>query len=158
MPLPLLYLETSVVSYLAARPSRDVITFGRQQITESWWEQDRDQYNIVISLLVLNEAGAGDKFAANRRLQYLEGLRLLETTDEVMGLADLLVNEGTVPDSAYADAVHIAVCSIHEVNYLLTWNCRHINNPHTRRQIGRICRSQGFEPPVICSPDELVEE
>jgi predicted nucleic acid-binding protein len=150
------YLETSVISYLAARPSRDLITAARQQLTHEWWRLRRPQFEVYISQLVLDEASAGDPEAATRRVAILASLSLLDITPEAVALARQLLELAGLPEQAGADALHIATAACHGMNYLLTWNSTHIANAELRPRIDQACRSQGYEAPVLCTPDELM--
>lgn len=151
------YIETTVVSYLTARPSRDVIIVGHQQITHDWWDQCRVDYELCVSQLVLQEAGDGDPQAAQERLAVLAKTSLLEITEEAVTLGEELVKVGTLPAKAENDALHIAVAAAHHVPYLLTWNCRHLANAVLRPRIETVCASKGFKAPIICTPEELME-
>ncbi|MFC1643249.1 type II toxin-antitoxin system VapC family toxin [Myxococcota bacterium] len=157
MALPRIYVETTIVSYLVAHPSRDLVVAALQQITRDWWDT-RDAFDLYVSQLVLDEASAGDADAAARRLVALREATLLQTTGEAASLAQALVQSGGLPPKAAADALHIAVAASHGLDYLLTWNCTHIANATMRGRIESTCRTVGFEPPVICTPVELVEE
>lgn len=134
------YLETSIISYLAARPSRDVVVAGHQQTTRDWWETQRQRF-VVASQLVVQEARAGDADAAQQRLALLTTVELLSTTETALELAQFLVAQRAVPAQAAADALHIAIAVTNGVEYLLTWNCRHIANATTRHPIERLCRT-----------------
>jgi len=151
------YIETTFVSYLKARPNRDVVIAGHQQITHDWWETCRDRYELCISQLVIQEASAGDPLASQERLEILEPMTRLDIPDEATGLANALVAAGALPSKANADALHIAVAAIHEIPYLLTWNCRHLANATMRPMIESVCASKGFSAPIICTPEELME-
>lgn len=155
---PRVYIETSVISYLAARPSRDLITAARQQITHEWWRRRRPQFEVVVSQLVLTEARAGDPEAAARRATVLSDLPLLDVSPAAVVLARRLVEEARLPLQAAADALHIATAACHGVDYLLTWNAAHIANAERRPRVERTCRAHGYEPPVLCTPDELIGE
>lgn len=152
---PKVYLETSIISYLTARPSRDVVVAGHQQTTRDWWETQRQKFTVVASQLVVKEASAGDATAAQQRLARLTSIELLTTGDAAIALAHTLVEQGAIPAKAAADALHIAIAVTNGVEYLLTWNCRHIANASTRNQIENLCQTQGYEPTIICTPDEL---
>src|SRR5690625_2205862 len=149
------YIETSVISYAAARPSRDLVAMARQQITREWFETAAHDHELYVSQLVIREASAGAEEAARQRLMLLEGVPLLSVTDEVGDLAQRLVDQRAVPRTAVADALHIAVAAIHGIDFLLTWNYKHIANATMRTLIEDTCRGAGFEPPVICNPEEL---
>ncbi len=153
---PLLYLETSVVSYCTGRPSRDLIVAGRQQITRDWWENERHNYSLYISALVLQESLRGEPEAVRKRQQALQGIPLLGTTDQTERLAEALVKEGPIPAEYPEDALHIALASTNAAVYLLTWNFRHINNATMKSHMAKIIGSFGLECPVICTPEELL--
>jgi len=151
------YIETSIVSYLVARPSRDVVQAAAQKLTQAWWE-DRGRFTLFASDLVLREAAAGDAKAAARRLEILAPITLVRVNAEAANLADGLLRAGGLPQRAGADALHIAVAAAHGLDYLLTWNCKHIASASLRGKIEAVCRAAGFEPPVICTPQELIRE
>ena len=151
-----IYLETTIASYLTARPSRGLIVAAHQQITQEWWETRQQKFDIFISELVVREAGAGDKVAARKRIEALDNIPLLGLNEEVLHLAHELVQGGPVPESAKEDALHIALATVHGMDYILTWNCRHIANAEMRTGVTSICISQGYETPVICTPEELM--
>src|SRR6266581_146343 len=143
------YIETTFVSYLTARPSRDLIVAGHQQITHDWWDTRRGDYELCVSQLVLQEAGVGDPQAAQDRLNVLATMTLLEISEEVVELAEELVQAGALPANAGNDALHIAVAAIHRIPYLLTWNCRHMANATLRAQIESVCAHKGFKAIVF---------
>ncbi len=149
-------LETTVVSYLTARPSRDLILAAHQQITIEWWETRRRDFDLYTSQFVIQEASAGDGAMAQKRLEALEGIALLAANPEAFELARALVEKGPIPEKGKIDALHIAVATSHGMDYLLTWNCKHIANAEMQVGIGKFCRAAGFEPPVICTPEELL--
>lgn len=149
------YLETSIISYLAARPSRDIIIAAHQELTNEWWENRRKRFDVFVSQLVIQEAKAGDKSAAQKRLDILEQMPLLELNEKVISSARILMGE-VMPPKAVEDALHIAVATIHGMDYLLTWNCKHIANAEKEHAIAAVCRSNNFEPPIICTPEELM--
>jgi predicted nucleic acid-binding protein len=151
------YIETSFVSYLISRPSRDLIVAGHQQLTHDWWDSRRGDYELCVSQLVLQEARYGDPQAAQERLAVLATMTVLEIKEEVVELAEELVRTGALPAKAGNDALHIAVASIHHIPYLLTWNCRHMANATMRAQIESVCASKGYKAPIICTPEEMME-
>jgi predicted nucleic acid-binding protein len=153
---PKLYLETTIAGYLTARPTRDLVAAARQQVTREWWETRRHRFALYVSELVLAEAAAGDPEAAGRRLETLRGVPLLEVTPAVTALAGELARRVRLPQRAAADAVHVALAAAHGVEYLLTWNLRHIANAELRPVIEAGCRAAGYAPPVIATPDELM--
>ena len=152
------YIETTFVSYLTARPSHDVIIAGHQQITHDWWEQSRTGFELCTSLLVLQEAGSGDPEAAQERLQILKAMILLDTTEAAVILAEELVRVRALPEKAADDALHIAIAANQNIPYLLTWNCRHMANATMRPVIEAVCASKGYKAPIICTPEELRKE
>lgn len=154
---PTVYVESSVVSYLTALPSRDLVRAAHQRLTRNWWKTRHD-FALFVSELVLRELAAGDPQAAKRRLRVVSSLPVLGVSDEHADLADALVRGGALPPAALVDAFHIALAAGHRMDYLLTWNCKHIANATMRGTIEVICRSAGVEPPVICTPEELAKE
>ena len=151
-----IYIETSIVSYLTARPSRNIITAARQELTREWWDQDRDHYDLFISEFVLAESSEGDPVAAQLRLKVLSDLPVVTLPDEIRTLADSLIEPGPIPNKAVLDAFHIAAAVAGGADYLLTWNFKHLANAVLRKRIEAVCRSHGYEPPVICTPEELM--
>ena len=151
------YIETSVISYLTSRPSQDVVIAGHQQTTRDWWDTHRAQFDVVASQLVVQEASVGDPHAAQQRLAVLVELELLAVTAEAIALAQALVDGGPLPSQAAEDALHIAIAVTNGIEYLITWNCKHLANASMRKDIDRICRLRGYEPIVICTPEELLE-
>ena len=158
MTKPAVYLETSVVSYATSRPSRDLIVAGHQQVTRDWFGMYAPAYELFVSQLVVTEAAGGDKDAAQRRMDFLRGVSRLAVTDAAGDLAAQFVKEAVVPQTAAEDALHIAIAAVHGVDYLLTWNCKHIANATLRQSIEAVCRAAGYEPPVICTPEELMND
>ena len=152
---PKLYVETSIVSYLTARPSGNLITAGRQHLTRQWWERERDDYDLFISEFVASEAAGGDPAAAQLRLNALVGIPEVELPSEAKALARELVEPGPLPVKAAIDAFHIAASVAGGADYLLTWNFKHLANAALRKRIEAVCRSRAYEPPVICTPEEL---
>ena len=153
---PVVYLETSVVSYLAGRPSRDLVVAGRQEISRNWWESRRARYALRISVLVLQEIRRGDLAAAREREDAIADVPILEITQGAQRLAVGLVKDKAVPAQSPEDALHIALACVHGADYLLTWNFQHINNAETKRALVEAIEDAGFECPMICSPEELM--
>ena len=148
------YVETSIVSYLTARPSRNVVLAAHQAITRAWWRR-RTSYQLRVSQLVLDEAAGGDAGMGARRMGALAGIQVIDLTQQASALATDLVGRGALPRKALVDAFHIGIAASHHVDYLLTWNCRHLANAAMRGTIDAVCRSAGLVPPVICTPEEL---
>jgi hypothetical protein len=155
---PKVYLETTVISYLTARPSRNLFVVAHQQITAEWWTRRRRHFELYVSRLVVDEAAAGDAEAAAQRLASLRGIPLLELAESASSLATNLVTQAAIPREAAEDALHVAVAAAHGMDYLLTRNCRHIANAAVRNRIADVCTASGFEAPVICTPEELLED
>ena len=149
------YLETSVISYLTARPSKTIIGAAHQQITLAWWKQ-RSDYELLVSQAVWQECAAGDPEAAQKRLAALEGMAVLAVTQDIIRLAGSLIEQAIIPAKAIEDALHIAVATLHHVDFLLTWNCRHIANPVIQEKIAAHLEHHGLFLPIICTPEELL--
>ncbi len=150
------YIETTIVSYLTAKPSRDLILAAHQQITRDWWEERRDRYDLFASQLVLDEARNGDPEAANKRLLALSTLPQLLVTEQAFALANRLIAGRLLPQQAAGDAIHLTVAAVQEMDVLLTWNCRHLANAQILGEIGRFLRHNGYELPIVCTPEELM--
>lgn len=149
------YLETTIPSFLTARPSNDLILAGQQQLTLRWWNTRKRRYSVFISELVIAEAGKGDSQAARKRIDAIKNLPVLEIDDETIKLGARILKSGVIPQKAAADAGHIAVAARHGIDYLLTWNCKHIANAEIIRRLDQVIRDQGYIAPTICTPPEL---
>lgn len=152
------YVETSTVSYLTALPARDLLAAAWQNATSCWWETQRQRFELFTSQLVLDEAREGHPEAAKRRLEALGAIAHLPMPDPVTELAMALLNEGALPEKATDDALHVAVSAYHGVDYLLTWNCRHIDNAEMKPLMRNVCTVHGYSCPEICTPLELMGE
>lgn len=152
------YIETTIPSYLTAWRSPELIMAANQEATRSWWESSRPRYELFVSAIVAQEASGGDPEAAKRRVAVIEGLPELDVSEEAELLAARLLEAAALPNNAKTDALHIAVATVHGIDFLLTWNCKHIANAAMRPKIECTCRTAGYEPPVICTPLELMEE
>jgi predicted nucleic acid-binding protein len=155
---PSVYVETTVIGYLTSRQQSDAIVAGHQLATQKWWQSARDQFRLVVSQLVIDECAQGDQVAAADRVQAIRDLNLVGITSDVHRIASALLSRGAVPQTEPKDAAHIAISAAHGVEYLVTWNFRHIANPATRRMIEAVILDAGFRPPIICSPEELLED
>jgi hypothetical protein len=153
---PKVYIETTIPSYLVGRPSRDLVVAGNQELTREWWDERKAAFDLYISQFVLDEAAIGDLKAVRRRMDVLDGLSELVITEEAEQLAGKLIREGIVPVKAATDAAHIAVAAVSRMDYLLTWNCKHIANAEIMKRIYRLCEAEGVSCPVICTPAELM--
>ena len=152
---PTVYIETTIPSLLTAWPNRDVEIAAQQLATREWWET-RSRYELCISEEVLREAGRGDSDAAAQRLAALADCLILPVTREAEELTARILDTGLIPPRALRDAIHIGVSAVHRVEFLLTWNCRHINNAVIQQRLRGVCRAAGFELPVICNPNGLL--
>ena len=162
------YLETTVISYLAARPARDPVTLGRQTLTREWWRVRREAFDLVIWDLVLQEMQADDSEVACSRLDMATGIPSLPVSSESVALAEMLVAEGSIPAAFVEDALHVALCAVNnseaasyrpaaDIDFLLTWNCTHLANAALRFDLESAVSRGGFQCPVICTPEELME-
>jgi len=149
------YIETTIIGYLTSWPRKDPLVAGQQTLTREWWDQERNDYDLVTSAVVRSEAAAGDATAAAERLAVIDKLRFLSITPESIALAQALLSRLAIPPTEDRDAAHVGIAAAHGVHYLLTWNCRHLANATLRPKIELVCREQGYEPPIICTPQEL---
>ncbi len=154
---PTVYIETSVVSYLTARPSRDLIVAGHQQVTEDWWHNVLPGISAFVSELVLEEAGKGDAVAAGHRLDRIAGIPVLEVVDEIDDLAEAYARALQLPDTALADAYHMALATWHGMDYVVSWNCAHIASGRVQRVLLGVNSTMGLQTPILCTPEELME-
>lgn len=154
---PTVYLETTIIGYLAMRVSGVLRVAANQQTTRDWWDNHREGFDLFVSRFVVDECSDGDPVAARERSTYLAGIPLLKIPHDVNAVATSLRAGVPLPEKAAIDALHISVAAANGVEYPLTWTCKHIANPSMRAQIERICREVGLEPPVICTPQELLE-
>lgn len=152
------YVETTVISYLTARKSRNLVVAAHQAITRQWWKARRRDFDLYCSQAVIREASAGDAEAATKRLKALEEMPLLEINESAKRLAAGLITAAKLPVKATEDALHIALAAAHGMDYLLTWNCRHIANAEIRNIVTAVAYEHGYGAPVICTPEELMGE
>ena len=153
---PKVYLETTIPSLLTAWPSRDVLIAGQQQATRDWWQDRRQHYQLFISGLVLVESRRGDVSAAKARDEVLAGCKVLEYSASAQDLAREILATRLLPAKAAVDAAHSAVAAVHGMDFLLTWNCRHIANAAIVDKVRATCVAAGYAAPVICTPLELM--
>jgi predicted nucleic acid-binding protein len=154
---PSVYVETSVVSYLTSRPSRDVVVVARQQVTQTWWNSAQGQCELFTSPLVIEEASVGDAKYAEARLKLVEKLTVLDINDQARQIANRLLEADIVPSNAAADALHIGIAVAHGINFLITWNFRHLANAKIRSRVDAECTALGFRPTLICTCEQLPE-
>ena len=155
---PRLCVETSIISYLTARPTRDLVTQAHQQLTHEWWDEKRMEFEFFVSELVIEEAERGDPEAAKRRLDCIANCPILPITPEASELAEWLIRAVPLPERAGADALHLAVAAFHGMEYFLTWNCRHLANGFVRHRLTQVEPERGLTTPTICTPEELYDE
>ncbi len=153
-----LYIETSIVSYLRQRPSSQVVIAARQLLTHQWWDEKRADYELVTSQYVRDEASAGDPALAAKRLESLDGIPLLPLDPEIGVVAKEIMSRAILPPHASIDALHIAIVAYHRIEYLLTWNCRHIANARILPRIHDLLADLGIPIPIICTPEEMVDD
>lgn len=144
------------MSYLRQSPSSHVVTAARQILTRRWWEAERQNYDLVVSQYVIDEASCGDPKLASERLRALEGIPLLPGSSEIPGIASAIMGLGVLPAKAEVDALHIAAVVHHRINYLLTWNCKHIANAKILPRIHRLLADSNLPIPIICTPEEML--
>lgn len=150
------FIETTIPSYYVARPPRDIVQAARQRLTIDWWDQHRSNYELLTSQIVIDEISQGETAMADRRLAMVAEIPLLAITDGVIEVAEDLLSAEVVPAKAADDAFHIACAGVHRVDFLLTWNCKHIANPHNRQRIRNCFDRHGIDLPVICTPEEFI--
>lgn len=153
---PRLYLETTIPSYLVARPSRDARIAADQATTRQWWDLHRNDFEIFVSAVVVREVSRGDVEIAALRIEKINSLPVLAPTPASEAITERLLLDQIVPTVAADDAAHIALAAAHHMDFLLTWNCKHINNRFAVRRIERVCATAGFACPVIATPEELM--
>jgi len=151
-----IYIETSVINYLTSRTSRDLVTAARQQLTTDWWDTKQSQYKLFVSQPVISEASDGDQNAAKKRITVLKKLPLLEVTDESVEFAKFLVTETPFPENAVIDALHVSIACVHRMDFILTWNFKHIANASIRSKLEILANSKELKLPVISTPEELL--
>ena len=156
MPGPTVYVETTIPSYLAARPSRDLLTAAPQQLTWEWWDGERDKYDLVVSPAVAEEVGRGEPGMARRLSELIAEAQLLDEASEVGRIASALFARLRLPEKAMADASHFAFAIHYEIDYLLTWNCAHLANGPNLKTLAAYTNEEGLGLPVVCTPEALM--
>jgi hypothetical protein len=152
-----IYIESTIPSYVVARPARDLLQAARQQLSRDWWDLKREQHELFTSQVVLDEIAGGEAAMAEQRLALMGGITVARATDEVEALTQSILDSGVLPASADRDAAHIALATVHEMDLLLSWNCRHIANAFILAKLRKLADAAGFTLPVICTPEELLE-
>jgi predicted nucleic acid-binding protein len=151
-----LYLDTSIIGYLTIRPSTNLITASNSVITQNWWDTRRENFTLYISEVVLEELARGDQEIATKRLDLISELPLLALNEAVEELAQQFLTKSNLPPKASDDALHIALATVYKVDYLLTWNCKHIANAQIQKKLSQVSIQSGYELPTICTPYELM--
>lgn len=152
-----IYVETTVVSYFTARPSRDLMIAGHQEATRELWPRLQSEFETYVSAIVYEEAARGDADQAHTRLGAIQQFRMLDADEEAQALAEDILSGKAIPEEYPEDALHIAIAAVNGIHVLLTWNFAHLNNPFTRMMVRQVVENAGYECPEICSPDELLE-
>jgi len=152
------YVETTVVSYLTAKPSSDLIVAACQQMTRDWWDTRRDHFEVFVSARVIAEASQGDPVAAQARLALLKDMPILAVTEEALGLAERLMDHLGLPQKATEDALHIATAVVSGMDYLVSWNCKHIANAQVAHEVLDFVQSLGYPGTLLCTPQALLED
>ncbi len=150
------YIETSIIGYLTARSTKNLILAANIEVTRDWWESRRSAFTLYISQVVLDEIARGDTEIAAQRLDILSRLPLVELNKAVRDLSAQFLTRSNLPPKASDDAVHIAAATVHSLDYLLTWNCKHIANAQIQRKLAQISLDFGYQLPIICTPYELL--
>lgn len=150
------YLETSVISYLRQRPSSQVVMAAHQLLTHQWWNNERTNYELVVSQYVIDEVSLGDPSLAANRLLLIADIPVLPNAPEIIQIAGEIMSRAILPPKAQVDALHIAAVAHHRIKYLLTWNCRHIANAKILPRIHEVLGDLNVPIPIICTPEELL--
>ena len=150
-----IFIETTIPSYYVARPSRDLLQLARQELTREWWDYQRHHFDQRTSQVVLDEAALGEPVKASERLQLLAGIPLLDINERIQTLAFELVARGVLPPIAGRDASHLATAGVHAMDFLLTWNFKHIANPFIFERLQSCFSEFGIHLPVICTPEHF---
>ncbi|MDE0314620.1 MAG: type II toxin-antitoxin system VapC family toxin [Candidatus Poribacteria bacterium] len=155
---PTVYVETSVISYLTSLPSRNSLVLSRQEATRQLWNEHFDDFEFIVSNIVVGEIRKGDEKEIQLRLKAIADFRILEKSPAADRLTQLLLDSGAVPQNSGSDAQHISIATVYRLDYLISWNFKHIVNETKRQHIDRVCREAGFQPTNLCTPIELIEE
>ncbi len=150
------YIETSILGYLTARSSRDIVVAANIEVTREWWDKRRSDFQLYSSQAVIKETSQGDTTISSQRLEILRNFSLLDLNPSVLDLAEQFLGRSNLPAKADIDAVHIAAATVHGMDYLLTWNCKHIANAQIQRKLAEISLDFGYELPILCTPYELL--
>jgi len=157
MSKPKIYLETTIVSYITARPARDIVALAKQCITQEWWEEKRQFFDLYISTVVVDEISKGDFMASQKRLDLImnEQITLLDLSEESRVLGDEIADK-FFPARAANDGLHIAIAASNGMDHILTWNFTHIGNEVDKAGIIKVCEEHDLYCPSVCSPEALM--
>lgn len=158
MEKPTLYMETTIPSFLLAKPSRNLVANGRQELTRAWWRRDHARFEVFISETVLEEAMRGNRTAAAERLEFLKQFPMISANDDVRRLTGIYIARHIVPEVKPGDAVHLALTVIHRVQFLCTWNFKHLANAFMLQRLRNLHEKLGLFTPQVCTPEELLGE
>ena len=150
------YLESTVISYYTSKPSRDIIIYAHQQLTKDWWEASQKEYQFYVSEIVIEEISRGNKEEARKRLEFVSEIPVLDLTDDIERIAGIYAEKLSIPDRAFGDALHLATACVHKIDYLITWNCKHLANAHVIKNLGNVNQELGIHNTIICTPEELM--
>jgi len=156
--MPTVYIETTIPSYLVSEPSRDIIVLAHQQLTCEWWDFNRSDYDLFISQVVLDEISVGDPIMAARRLEMIYGIHLLPMNEDVERVADVYLHKLPIPPKAFRDALHLALAVVHKIDFIVTWNMKHLANATIVLKLSQINSEMNLHIPIICTPEELIEK
>lgn len=151
------YIETTIPSYLAARPSSDLNIAADQQLTHHWWTHESFQFRLYTSVFTLDEAGRGDVNAADRRQRFLNDIPDLAIPPEFLALEADIIRLFQLPPKAQTDASHLALAVLHRMDYLLTWNCTHLANSVLQKELMDYCQYHTLHVPIVCTPRTLTK-
>ena len=154
---PRVYIETTIVGHLTSRLPYDIVVAGQMLVTRQWWAESQSDFELFVSELVLREVSQGESTAAAERLEAVASIPSAPILESAQQLTDSLIAQHGLPEKARIDALHLAICATNGIEYLLTWNCRHLANATRQKAIGEICKSSGYNVPIICTPQQLKE-
>jgi len=140
---------------LVPRPTNNLIASARQHTTRIWWQNNADNFRLFTSEVVHFEASKGDPQMAHARLEFIASIPRVPVTAESHQLADKLLSCGVISAKAKTDALHLAIATVHHLDFLVTRNCRHLANGEISRQVVNFFRQIGYTPPYMCTPDGL---
>ena len=155
---PVVYLETSFVSYLTGRKTTDPRKAEMQEATRRWWKEEGAKWHPVVSEAVLDEAEDGDADAVAKRLAFMDGFESMDVSEEAEKVADLLMAATKLDAKHRTDAVHMALAAIRKADLLLSWNCKHIANSATIPKVAATLTLAGYACPAIATPEQRLEE